>query len=156
MMTPRFMQALLSLCVGSVLTLGGNGALAAGDAADEPLPAMLSPGGGNPQPAATEPAPVTDSAPAPTTALPAMPPVTSPIISPATPSAITPAATPDLPALTTPPLSLPTPIGDQTATGYQPLASSVSVAQMGQTHGITLAGGQAQAGVILPCPAIRW
>ncbi|WP_198317162.1 hypothetical protein, partial [Dickeya dianthicola] len=46
MMTPRWMKALLSLCLGSVLTLGGNGALAAGDAADESLPAMLSPGGG--------------------------------------------------------------------------------------------------------------
>ncbi|MBI0487583.1 cellulose biosynthesis cyclic di-GMP-binding regulatory protein BcsB, partial [Dickeya dianthicola] len=61
MMTPRWMKALLSLCLGSVLTLGGNGALAAGDAADESLPAMLSPGGGNPPPVATEPAPVADS-----------------------------------------------------------------------------------------------
>ncbi|WP_263064048.1 cellulose biosynthesis cyclic di-GMP-binding regulatory protein BcsB [Dickeya dadantii] len=158
MMTPRFMKALLSLCVGSVLTLGGNGALAAGDAADEPLPAMLSPGGGNPQPAATEPAPVTDVTPAPTTALPTMPPVTSPLISPAMPSAVTPAAAPTAadvpppPSLTTPSMLLPAPVGDQTATGYQPLASSVSVAQMGQTHGITLAGGQAQAGVIFTLP----
>ncbi|MGM3159454.1 cellulose biosynthesis cyclic di-GMP-binding regulatory protein BcsB [Dickeya undicola] len=153
MMTPRFMKALLSLCVGSVLALGGTGAFAAGDAADEPLPAMLSPGGGNPQPVTSEAAPVTDSAAAPSTALPPMPPITSPVIPPmATPAAVP--SAPDVavsPLQTTPSMLLPAPAGEPMA-GYQPLASSVSVAQMGQTHGITLAGGQAQAGVIFTLP----
>ncbi|MEI7064247.1 cellulose biosynthesis cyclic di-GMP-binding regulatory protein BcsB [Dickeya chrysanthemi] len=161
MMTPRFLKALLSLCVSSVLTLGAGGVLAAGDnTADEPLPAMLSPGGGTPQPATTESAP--------TISLPAMPPVTSP--APATSSTLSTSSTSLLPAepdaapiapespspvspsLTTPAMLLPAAVGDQASAGYQPLSSDVSVAQMGQTQGITLAGGQAQAGVIFTLP----
>ncbi|NKI74809.1 cellulose biosynthesis cyclic di-GMP-binding regulatory protein BcsB [Dickeya sp. CFBP 2040] len=152
MMMPRFLKSLWPLCVSGVLMLGGNGALAAGNTADEPLPTMLSPGGSQTAPAAN-----TASMPTP----PAMPPIVSPQASPTAPSPVMPEATsPDLPApppLTTPSMLLPAPVGDQSATdqpttGYQPLSSDVTVAQMGQTRGITLAGGQAQAGVIFTLP----
>ncbi|QDX28481.1 cellulose biosynthesis cyclic di-GMP-binding regulatory protein BcsB [Dickeya poaceiphila] len=152
MMMPRFLKSLWPLCVSGVLMLGGNGALAAGNTADEPLPTMLSPGGSQTAPAAN-----TASMPTP----PAMPPMVSPQASPTAPSPVMPEATsPDLPApppLTTPSMLLPAPVGDQSATdqpttGYQPLSSDVTVAQMGQTRGITLAGGQAQAGVIFTLP----
>ncbi|WP_038909331.1 cellulose biosynthesis cyclic di-GMP-binding regulatory protein BcsB [Dickeya oryzae] len=162
MITPRFIKALLPLCVGSVLALCGHGVLAAGDAADEPLPSMLSPGGNSPQPTTAEPTPVTTVAPTPAQApLPDMPPVTSPTVSPAssplsstapvTPAAPSPVVPETTSPLTTPSMLLPTPVGDPAA-GYQPLSSDVSVAQMGQAQGITLAGGQVQAGVIFTLP----
>ncbi|MGM3173790.1 cellulose biosynthesis cyclic di-GMP-binding regulatory protein BcsB [Dickeya lacustris] len=103
-------------------------------------------------------------------ASPIVQPITSPTVSPAPvnppASADAPAMTPPLPAIvapdratanvvpvdaaggTTPSMLLP--VGGDA--GYQPLSSRVSVAQMGQPNGITLAGGQTQAGVIFTLP----
>ncbi|SLM61228.1 MULTISPECIES: cellulose biosynthesis cyclic di-GMP-binding regulatory protein BcsB [Dickeya] len=171
----------LSLWIAGVMALSSAAVLAAPENDDAPLPMMLSPGGNAAQHAVTTPATGPANIPAmppivsPPVATPsASPAVTSPFFVPSDSSvpavpapggdatrADLPATTPPLPAIvapdnattdaagaTTP--SMPLPVGGDA--GYQPLASRVSVAQMGQSHGITLAGGQTQAGVMFTLP----
>ncbi|ACS87647.1 cellulose biosynthesis cyclic di-GMP-binding regulatory protein BcsB [Musicola paradisiaca] len=164
-MRPRILNTLLSVCVGSVLTLATGWALAAGEGdAQERLPEMLSPGGDSAHGSAAASAAVPTNAPAASSlstvpsntsavsSLPTMPALT-PVPAPTAASGSAPAAE-ATPATTTPTVIVPwLALQSSGAGAYQPLASAITVAQMGQLDGITLAGGQAQAGIVFTLPA---
>ncbi|WJY15204.1 cellulose biosynthesis cyclic di-GMP-binding regulatory protein BcsB [Pectobacteriaceae bacterium CE90] len=138
-MTPHFLKVILLICMSGTLVLAGNEEAAAADTQDAAVPATLSPGGDRSHPTTLSTAP---SAAVPDQLLSQQP---TPDASSKHSSGV---AVPWLPSIVNAVGST----ADTVSPGYQPLSSSITVAQMGQPQGITLEGGQTQAGIIFTLP----
>ncbi|AUG98908.1 cellulose biosynthesis cyclic di-GMP-binding regulatory protein BcsB [Prodigiosinella confusarubida] len=146
-MTPRFLSVILLICMGSTLALAGNVALAAGDTRDDTVPATLSPGGDSSHSGVSS----TSSAKSAISAAPIVVPeqlLSQQSTSGTSSERSSKVAVPWLPSAANAVSSA----TDVVSPGYLPLSSSISVAQMGQPQGMTLAGGQAQTGIIFTLP----